>query len=163
MSFLTPNGHDTNDRAVHNFNWARAHTEPDAADLKAVQPWVTTTELNGNTAFFVPELFALYGDCAIFDEDLRNLSILGNTPEIAHVFETLARMIAGMDKVAKTRPEMVTAAKKLREGFDAGGLDVITLNAARTEARPTQGTPAWQLEYTFGCLVDAGVGAEGFV
>ena len=35
MSYLTPNGVDTNDRAVHNFNWARALNAATRADLSS--------------------------------------------------------------------------------------------------------------------------------
>ena len=72
MSFVGPQGQDTQAVAVHHFRWMRLENAAQTRAVAAWQPWLETIDINGAKFFYYPDLVALWAQVMEIAPDAEN-------------------------------------------------------------------------------------------
>ena len=144
-SFVNPaSGESTTDAGVHLFKWVVVSDDDLSKNLKEIQPWITTTTMNGTVWYAWADLVVEWLEFGVTGDAIAPRLALAEVIGPAAVVRGLLTILDPMPKEALTRSQFARLARHRARRLPEAGVAEITLRVADLIPRPTLYLPAWQ-------------------
>ena len=144
MSFIDQAGQDTGLYGTHGFRWLRPGNPAQVERLLAFQKWMQSATVGGIKVIYVPDAVCVWTQVMRLHQDAVQLSIVADPPDAPAIARALLVVLEMTDTVTMTMTEAAVKMEKAARSLNQNQIDAITLRAADTFHRATNGVPIYQ-------------------